>query len=596
MLSILSTNPTGPWLSALLRALPLTTAINCSMLLLAGGCAMIHPAPDNDAAASAGNSDNLGQRKSARSDIAANPNSPDSNEQASQSITEPQTANQSAAKAASVDQQQLTIVQPQQEPPQQQETAKPPQQPVGNLLQRLRTGFSFPDCSRDAQAKIWQSWYRNHPDYLQRVFRRAEPWLYLVMAETSKRELPLEFALLPVIESAYDVFALSPAGAHGAWQMTLPTAQDYRLRVAPEFDARRDMVLATTAALTMLDRLMHDFADNWRLALAAYNAGPARVARAARRAGGKLSELDPARLALPRETKTFAPKLHGLVCLLRTQFDKLSLPEIADKPVLSSMTFEQQIDLVTVAQQAEMDIAALYTLNAGLSSHLSPASGYTLKLPQRHLSIYQSAMSAGAELSGKPPSAMPAAQTAAPVQVTVKRGDTLGAIARRHNSSVPKLQQINGLSGHLIRPGQKLLLAPAATDVIAASHDAAYTRQLAKLQQLQRSLPGVNNLRHRIRRHETLSTIAQRYDVSVAQLQGWNNIRNAHRIRAGQTLRVYHAQAVQPHEDKNYRVRSGDSLWTIARRFRLSLDDLMHWNELSAGSILRPGQLLRLAP
>ena len=596
MLSSLSAKATCPRLSSLLRALHLTTAINCSLLLLAGGCAMFNPAPENDAAASAGNGDNLEQRKSASHNQAASLHPTGSIEQVSPNVTGRQSTDQTAAKAASADQQQPTIVPLQQEPQQEQQTATPTQQTVGNLLQRLRAGFSFPDCSRDAQAQIWQSWYRNHPEYLHRVFRRAEPWLYLVMAETSKRELPLEFALLPVIESAYDVFALSPAGAHGGWQMTLPTAQDYGLRVGPEFDARRDMVLATTAALTMLERLMRDFDGNWRLALAAYNAGPARVARAARRAGGKLSELDPARLALPRETKTFAPKLHGLVCLLRTQYDNLSLPEIADQPVLSSMEFEQQIDLVTVAQQAEMDIAALYTLNAGLSSHLSPASGYTLKLPQRHLSIYQSATSAGAEPSGKPPSAMPAAQTAAPVQVTVKRGDTLGAIARRHNSSVPKLQQLNGLSGHLIRPGQKLLLAPAASDVAAASHDAAYTMQLAQLQQLQRSLPGVNSLRHRIRRHETLSTIAQRYGVSVAQLQGWNNIRNAHRIRAGQTLRVYHTQVAQTSADKNYRVRSGDSLWTIARRFRVSLNDLMHWNGLSSGSILRPGQLLRLAP
>ena len=561
----------------MLRAWQQSALIIGSILLCCGGCAMLTPTPSAQ-------TERADIASAALEQAAEVPEQSDQPEQRGQ----PEQLEQ-AALAADTGRIDAPPIQP---PATTEAQPTPvPAPPVRLLLDRLLAGFSFPDCSKDPQALIWESWYQNHPDYLERVFRRAEPWLYMVMAEIEARELPMEFALLPVIESAYDVFALSPVGAHGAWQITVPTAQDYGLSVRTGFDGRRDMVLATRAAATMLQRLMQDFDGNWRLALAAYNGGPARVARAARKAGGKLASLDPARLALPRETKTFAPKLHGLVCLLRNQHAMLPLPDIVDRPAIASMHFDQPVDLIDVAHMAEIDVTALYTLNAGLSSHLTPPSGYALKLPVRHLPSLQSALAAAPNLEAPTLVAKQPATT-----ITVQSGDTLGAIARRHQTTVQALQQLNRLSGTLIRPGQVLQLSTTAASS-GNGRVPGYSTQLAQLQQLQRSLPGIHSLRHRIGRNETLSTIARRYRVSVAQLQQWNNIRNPNRIRAGQTLQIHHTQpAVASSSASAYRVQSGDSLWTIARRFRVSLNDLMRWNQLSGNSVLRPGQLLQLSP
>jgi len=577
------------------RRIRLAFLLSSCLLLLCTGCAMINPEPGKSASGAAAAASKVGtddtHTQATASSETSGPVADNANaEAASHSDNQNADTNKPAAREVRTEQQAAG------QRRQQSAAAASSAVAAGLLLDRLLAGFSFPDCSKDPQALIWESWYQNHPDYLQRVFKRAEPWLYLVLAEIERRDLPLEFALLPVIESAYDVFALSPAGAHGAWQMTLPTAQDYGLTVQSGFDGRRDMVLATTAATTMLDRLMTDFDGNWRLALAAYNAGPARVARAARRARRPLRQLDPALLALPRETKTFAPKLHGLVCLLRKHHATLPLPDIADQPVIASVEFDRPVDLVEVAHRAEIDIAALYALNAGLSGHLTPATGYALKLPLRHLPALRATLDSDNEGSSHGPAVLQSEPTEVHAQVTVRRGDTLGAIARHHQTTVRELQQLNQLSGHLIRPGQVLLLAGSPDPTTVSNKVPGYAAQLAQLQQLQKSLPGVNSLRHRIGRNETLSTIARRYRVSVTQLQHWNNISNPHRIRVGQTLRIYHAQPVAAGNNTAYRVQRGDSLWTIARRFRISLNDLMIWNQLSGNSVLRPGQLLQLSP
>lgn len=456
-----------------------------------------------------------------------------------------------------------------------------------SIWTRLESQFTFPDCSADAHALIWESWYQHHPDYLQRVFNRARPWLYLIMEQVEARGLPAEFVLLPVIESAFDVFALSPAGAHGPWQMTRPTAQDYGLEMHSRFDARRDMVMATEAALTMLDRLMTQFDGNWRLALAAYNAGPTRVARAVQRGKGPVREMDPAYLSLPRETKTYAPKLHGLVCLLRQSDHGLTLPYIEDRPVIGSISLQAPADLIEVAHRADVDITALYTLNAGLNSNLTPASQYELKLPLAHIQTYTNAPQSPNTVTRS---------TAPPLQrIFVKPGDTLGAIAKRHTLSVQQLKQFNDLRSNLIRPGQALYVQQPDQAMVNTGIP-GYAKQLAELRQLQNSLPGVGSSRHRISRNETLSTIARRYHVSVAQLQSWNTITNPHRIRVGQTLLIYNQQQPLAARTDEYQVRRGDSLWRIARQFRVSIEDLLTWNKLSKRSVLRPGQRLRLSP
>ncbi len=461
----------------------------------------------------------------------------------------------------------------------------PPEPPVEQtpvyIWERLIGGFSLPDCSPGTTAHTWQDWYGNHPEYMQRVFVRARPWLYDILGQIEERELPYELALLPIVESAYDAFAFSTAAAVGGWQFTAPTARDYGLKINTWYDGRRDMYAATRAALNYLQVLFKQFENNWRLALAGYNAGAGRVSRAVARHGGNVRSLQASDLRLPRETRGFAPKLHGLSCLLRNPHEyNIKLPPIPDSPLITAVELEQPVDLVYAAYLAELPVTELYALNPGLNRWSTPPDGpHRLILPADKAEGFAQAMT-----TQQMPEESPSWST-----ITVEPGDTLSKLAREHSTSIEALREHNSLTNDMIFPGQIL-----RTGTVAYTQIPDYQQSLAELQSLQQGLLPASRTRHRIRRGESLSTIAQQYGVSVGNLQRWNQLNDPHRIRAGQNLVVL--APLKPAGNRRYRVQPGDSLWRIARRHRVSVESLRNWNRLSVDSILQPGQVLLLAP
>ncbi len=458
----------------------------------------------------------------------------------------------------------------------------PAQQPIPVIWDRLVGGFSLPDCEPGSTAYTWQEWYGNHGDYMQRVMLRARPWLYDILNQIETRELPYEMALLPIVESAYDTFAFSSAAAVGGWQFTAPTARDYGLKINTWYDGRRDMYAATRAALDYLQVLFKKFDDNWRLALAGYNAGAGRVSRAVARHGGNMRSLRATDLKLPRETKGFAPKLHGLSCLLRNpERYQLKLPAIPDMPLITAVNLEQPVDIVYAAQLTDLPITEVYALNPGLNRWTTPPDGpHRLILPAGKADDFLQAFTS----TEQPAASAPEWQT-----ITVKSGDTLGSLARQHNTTLALLREHNRLRSDVIMPGQIL-----RTGTASYNRFPGYAEALAELQKLQQGLLPANRTSHRIRRGESLSTIARQYNVSVTNLQRWNNLRSPDRIRAGQSLVVL--APVKPGGKQRYRVQPGDSLWRIARRNQISVESLRNWNQLPAGTILQPGQVLLLAP
>lgn len=455
-------------------------------------------------------------------------------------------------------------------------------QPIPVIWDRLVAGFTLPECTPGSTAHEWQEWYGNHNDYMQRVFVRARPWLYDIMMQIEERDLPYELALLPIVESAYDTFAFSSAAAVGGWQFTAPTARDYGLKINTWYDGRRDMYAATRAALNYLQVLFNRFEDNWRLALAGYNAGGGRVNRAVTRHGGDVRTLHTKDLRLPRETLGFAPKLHGLSCLLRNPGAyQLKLPPIPDIPLITAVNLEQPIDLVYTSQLIDLPISELYALNPGLNRWSTPPDGpHRLILPAGKADVFLQATQ-----DYNLPEASPEWQT-----ITVQSGDTLGQLARRHDTTLALLREHNSLRNDRIFPGQILRTGTATYTQLPG-----YAETLAELQKLQEGLVPASRTSHRIRSGESLSTIAQQYNVSVRNLQRWNNLSNPNRIRAGQNLVVL-APVRQSSGNRRYRVQPGDSLWRIANRHQITVEALRNLNKLPNGTILQPGQVLLLAP
>jgi membrane-bound lytic murein transglycosylase D len=453
-----------------------------------------------------------------------------------------------------------------------------------SVYERMLASFALPDCSDQPASREWAQWYADRPEYMERVLNRAKPWIYFIVDELERRDMPGELALLPIVESAYDPFAYSSGRALGTWQFISNTGRHYGLQQNWWYDGRRDIYASTHAALTYLQDLHKRFEGDWLLALASYNSGQGRVARAIRSNEKAGLPADFWNLKLPRETRGYVPKLLGLTCLfLNAEEFGFNIPKTANKPVLAAMELGTQTDLVLVAQEAGVPIDQLFTLNPGYNRWATAPDG-----PHRVMLPIAAAEQLEQRLDIIGPEALMRWD-----QVTVEAGDTLSGLAAVHKVPVSVIRSANRLSSDLIKPGQKLRLP--RDDQMAV--DPRYAAAAAELSKLQSGLLAADRKTHTVRSGESLSVIARRYRVSQSDLQRWNKISNPNRLRAGQSLVVFLSPAPVSNSGRgpsSYTVRSGDSLWSIARKHQVELNDLMRWNDLDDSAVLQPGQSLKI--
>jgi membrane-bound lytic murein transglycosylase D len=446
--------------------------------------------------------------------------------------------------------------------------------------------FDLPECSDHESSLKWAKWYADRPDYMARIFKRAQPWIWYITEELEQRDLPGELALLPIVESAYDPFAYSSGRALGAWQFISSTGRNYGLNQNWWYDGRRDVWASTDAALQYLSTLSDKFEGDWLLALAGYNSGENRVARQMRKNEAAGKPTDFWNLSLPRETRGYVPKMLGLTCLFkyREQYD-FEFPDTPNQQVITAVDLGRQADLVLVARMAEVPIDVMFTLNPGYNRWAtSPDGPYRVVLPVESAELLE------ANLETIDPSVLMKWD-----QVVVQRGDTLSEISARHHVPVSVLRTSNELNGDLIRVGQKLRL-PRDDQLL---FDPLYAQAALELQNLQAGLIAADRVSHRVRPGESLSVIARRYRVSVRDLQRWNNISDPRTLRAGASITVFHSPAdPKPATGGSvqYVVQRGDSLWSIAQKYKVKVDDLKTWNSLGSNSMLHPGQSIRIEP
>ena len=227
---------------------------------------------------------------------------------AASATTAPPAADPAAPVAASIATEPTTPAQPPPAPGPTEVAGLDPAQ-YADLFDRIRAGFRLEDGSEHAAVDQQLRWYASNPDYLQRAFGRADLYLYYIVTELERRGMPLELALLPVVESAFEPYAYSRARASGLWQFIPGTGSKYGLKQDWWYDGRRDIVESTRAALDYLQSLHDEFNGDWLLAIAAYNCGEALVERAVDMNRAADRPLDFWDLWLPRETKAYVPKL-----------------------------------------------------------------------------------------------------------------------------------------------------------------------------------------------------------------------------------------------------------------------------------------------
>ena len=493
--------------------------------------------------------------------------------------------------------------------------------------------------------------------FIEKVLRRIGRYRSTISPILRKHGLPQDLIYLAAAESGFNPFALSRAGAKGLWQFMRYEGKKYGCRIDSWVDEREDPVKATEAAASYLKELYQEFGD-WLLAMASYNGGRGRVGRAIERTGyADFWELHKRRV-LPRETRNYVPIILATVLIAKEPWI-YGFHVVPDDPLAhDQMVVGAPVDLRLVAQITDHPVKELIEINPGLLRWATPLNTpeFVLKLPlgtgekflqevekippknrlwwRIHtiksqdslpkvakkykisaLKLAQAnhlAMDAPLEVGAKLVLPLSPGQEVAlrhgrsrQMRYRIRRGDTLGGIARRFRISVRQIQRWNGIRGSRIIAGKTLRLY---VPYVGGRSSSRGRRSSAG-----RSSTGSSRLvKYRIRNGDSLSSIAQRYKVKVSQIRRWNRIRGSH-IRAGRTLRLYVGSSskamksagsvVAPSRSGSsrtaqggqYKVRQGDTLSAIARRFNVTMGEIRRWNGMRSSRILA-GQFLRVSP
>jgi membrane-bound lytic murein transglycosylase D len=408
--------------------------------------------------------------------------------------------------------------------------------PDPDLWQRIRVGFALEPLDTPL-VRQHEDWYASRPEYIARFVDRGSRYLHYIVEQVEKRNMPMEIALLPVIESAFTPKAASRAKASGLWQFIPSTGKTFGLTQDWWRDNRNDVMAATDAALAYLQKL-HDQFDSWELALAAYNCGEGCVARAI--AWNQKRKLPTDYLSLgrlPPETRNYVPKLIAVKnIVLSPGLYNVEIDSIPDQPYFTTVVAPPKIDVKVAAKLAGMSVEDFVALNPAHNKPVAVASSGTLVVPLDKAETFR----ANLEAYDEPLVSWTTYQA--------RRGESLDAIARKHGLTFAQLKLAND--------------SP---------------RLLDKRGRLRQSGPLLVPMKKGVASIVATSAPATTPPARVA------------------TVSVPTAKPAAPRSHgKTYVVRAGDTLYSIARRYNTAVDTLLALNKLSSHSILHPGLHLRL--
>lgn len=469
------------------------------------------------------------------------------------------------------------------------------QAPAGDLWDRIRAGFALDHHLDQQRVQSELAWLVRNPGYLDRVATRASRHLFHIVEAVEERGLPMEIALLPIVESAFDPFAYSHGRAAGLWQFIPGTASRFNLDINYWYDGRRDVPEATRAALDYLEILHRYLGDDWLLALAAYNAGEGNVRYAVRKNERRQLPTDFWSLDLLRETRGYVPRLLAISAVVSDpQAHGVSLKTIDDEPYWEIAETGGQIDLARAAELAGISTEELYLLNPAFNKWSTRPNGpHRLLLPVGKAAAFEAAVAD-----------LPRRERLKWVRHTIRPGESLGVIAARYGTTVDTLKAANKLRSTVIRAGDALMIPTASRPT--RDYDLSDAERLkAKHNRLEQKT-GTEPTRYVVRAGDSFWKLSRRYDVSMRKIAQWNGLGTTDTLYPGQELKLFlqapltMAAAALPADNAvirriNYRVRRGESLSVIANRFNVSVGEIRNWNESIAGQkYLQPGDRITL--
>ena len=429
-----------------------------------------------------------------------------------------------------------------------------------DLWQRIKDGYAMPDSTSSLVANH-ENWYSSRPDYIRRMVERSQKYLFHIVEEVEKRGMPTEIALLPMIESAYNPQAYSTSNASGIWQFITSTGKHFGLKQNWWIDNRRNVVIATDAALTYLQKLYGMF-GSWDLALAAYNAGEGTVGRAIERNRRLGLATDYESLNLPSETKNYVPKLQAIKNLMTNPGKYgLKIQTIANTAYFTKVSAPLQIDAHLAAKLAEISDDEFLALNPSNKRPVISNNGekHEILLPILAAQTFRDNLAN----YNKP---LVSWQT-----YFAKRGERMEKIASKFGIQLSKLRNINNLpsqnkikkSSTILVPngnktdfsGQKSLSSntldvvqdaetshqisaqQASDNINLAEMDAANYEKTSEYNKDKSEPVATLNIKHKVKKGETLHAIAKHYGVSVEQIVESSTLKNK-KVKIGQLLTI----------------------------------------------------------
>ncbi len=439
---------------------------------------------------------------------------------------------------------------------------------LGNddLWQRIKDGYDMPDSTSPLVTKH-EDWYRSRPDYIKRMVERSQKYLFHIVEEVEKRGMPTEIALLPMIESAYNPQAYSTGSASGIWQFIPSTGKHFGLKQNWWVDNRRNIMFATDAALNYLQKLYGMF-GSWDLALAAYNAGEGTVGRAIERNKKLGLPTDYESLNLPPETKNYVPKLQAIKNLMTNPGDYgLKIQTIANTPYFARVSAPIQIDAHLAAKLAEISDDEFLALNPSYKRPVITSSGekHELLLPILSAQTFRNNLAT----YDKP---LVSWRT-----YIAKRGERLESIASKFGIQLAKLRNVNNLpvqnkiknAGAILVPNgntndfnasSEAKARDSSTDSAIETNHNLSTKQDSDNIDLSSAENNVSSsaeknkaeieptkqqsVTHRVKKGETMLSIAKHYDVSTKQIMLINNLKTS-QVNVGQLLNITSANKAE---------------------------------------------------
>ena len=396
-----------------------------------------------------------------------------------------------------------------------------------DLWERIRRGFGMQNLEGDL-VHDREQYYATRPDYILRMTERSRKYMFHIVEELERRNMPTELALLPFVESAFNPQAVSGAKAAGMWQFMPATGKHFELKQNVFRDDRRDVLASTRAALDYLQKL-HDMFGDWQLALAAYNWGEGSVARAIarnQRTGLGTSYLD---LNMPTETRWYVPKLQAVKNIVADpQNFNATLPDIGNHPYFQSVDITRDIDVTLAAKLAEVNVEDFKALNPSANRPVILAAGTPkILLPWDNAAIFERNLQAYS-------ASRLASWTAWTVPTTMKAADA----AKRVGMKESEFRNINHIPPRmLIKVGSTLLVPRSERVENDVTEHIADNGQLT----LAPEPPPVVLHRTTVKAHkgESVATLAKRYGQSAASVAGWNKISASGMLKTGQKLVVF---------------------------------------------------------